>query len=184
VPAYAASEPQSCPRRRAGDPTASCVNAAAYPERLFAREPYTYEYPLYEYKDMCPPTCFGQTCDQLTPAERRGCDCRGSVCVNTSGLGPPREGDGYFDGGGTRFASFRDATFFPDVGDAVVHGARLKHGGVNVTRGDRYVLAFFFDEELCSGAEKGGYDTLYTSLVVAFVAAPLIAWISMSDFGS
>ena len=39
--------------------------------------------------------------------------------MDSSMLGAPRAGDGYFDGGGTRFSSLRDATFFPDVGGAV-----------------------------------------------------------------
>lgn len=95
-------------------------------------------------------------------------------------LGPRRDGDAYVDGGGTRFSSLRDATFFPDVGEAVVHGARLRHGGGDVTGvAPRYVLAFFFDEELCYGAD---YDLLYTTLICTFIIAPLLMWMIFTDF--
>jgi len=51
--------------------------------------------------------------------ERSGCPCVGRLCVSTQSLGKERAGPAYFDGGGTRFSSLRDATFFPDVGDGV-----------------------------------------------------------------
>ena len=73
--------------------------------------------------------------------------------------------------------------FSPGIGGAVVHGARLKHGGEDVTAGDRFVLAFFFDEALCQAAEKGATDVLYTSLVVVFVLVPLLVWVAcFADF--
>ena len=82
-----------------------------------------------------------------------------------------------------RFSSLRDVVFSPEMGGAVVHGARLKHGGEDVTSGDRFVLAFFFDEALCQAAEKGATDVLYTSLVVVFVLVPLLVWVAFfADF--
>ena len=137
--------------------------------------------------------------------ERHGCECAAWK------LGPPRDGEAFFDGGGTRFSSLRDVTFYPDargrveiknwsprrrrrgvaatlcqqVGDAVVHGARLKHGGVDVTNGTRYVLAFFFEEELCmlSQDNRNAYDVLYGTLIFVFLVAPTCAWIFFADFG-
>ena len=186
VPAYAALPPQTCPRRAAGDPRATCVDPAAHPERRFANESFDFAHPLWEYegsirqRGLCPPTCAGETCDALLAVhtradlERRGCDC--ATCARFAELGGPRAGEDYFDGGGTRFSSLRDATFFPDVGGAVVHGARLKHGAEAVTGGDRFVLAFFFDERRCADAEAA-FDTFATSLVVAAVV-PVVLYIA------
>ena len=110
---------------------------------------------------------------------RRKCDC--GVCASTS---TTSEHDAYdFEGGGTRFSSLRDVVFSPELGGAVIHGARLKHGGEDVTSGDRFVLAFFFDEALCQAAEQGATDVLYTSLVVVFVLVPLLCWVAcFADF--
>ena len=59
----------------------------------------------------------------------------------------------------------------------------MKHGGEDVTSGDRFVLAFFFDEALCQAAETGATDVLYTSLVVVFVLVPLLVWVAFfADF--
>mmetsp|Transcript_9289 Transcript_9289/g.28997 ORF Transcript_9289/g.28997 Transcript_9289/m.28997 type:complete len:337 (-) Transcript_9289:36-1046(-) len=177
VPAYASLPPQTCERRRSGDATETCVDPRAYPERLFAREPFKWEFPLLEYAEFG--LCRGQKCDDLSVNERHGCECAAWK------LGPPRDGDAFFDGGGTRFSSLRDVTFYPDVGDAVVHGARLKHGGVDVTNGTRYVLAFFFEEELCmlSQDNRNAYDVLYGTLIFVFLVAPACAWIFFADFG-
>ena len=62
-------------------------------------------------------------------------------------------------------------------------GLMLKHGGEDVIAGDRFVLAFFFDEALCQAAETGATDVLYTSLVVLFVLVPLLCWVAcFADF--
>jgi len=177
VPDYASSEPQTCELRKRGFANETCN--AAFPERTFSREHFSAEYPLLTYDDFCPLNCLGQSCDDVDAHLRLKCDC--GVCASTS---TTRENDAYdFEGGGTRFSSLRDVVFSPEMGGAVVHGARLKHGGEDVIAGDRFVLAFFFDEALCQAAEKGATDVLYTSLVVVFVLVPLLVWVAFfADF--
>ena len=177
VPDYASSEPQTCELRKRGFANETCN--AAFPERRFGREHFTAEYPLFTYDEFCPLSCLGQSCDEVEPHLRLKCDC--GVCASVS---TTVENDKYdFAGGGTRFSSLRDVVFSPGIGGAVVHGARLKHGGEDVTAGDRFVLAFFFDEALCQAAETGATDVLYTSLVVGFVLVPLLCWVAcFADF--
>ena len=177
VPDYASSEPQTCELRKRGFANETCN--AAFPERRFGREHFTAEYPLLTYDEFCPLSCLGQSCDEVEPHLRLKCDC--GVCSSVS---TTVENDAYdFAGGGTRFSSLRDVVFSPGIGGAVVHGARLKHGGEDVTAGDRFVLAFFFDEALCRAAETGATDVLYTSLVVVFVLVPLLVWVAcFADF--
>ena len=176
VPDYASSEPQTCELRKRGFANETCN--AAFPERMFGRGHFSPEYPLLTYDDFCG-QCLGQSCDDVEPHLRVKCDC--GVCASTS---TTSENDKYdFAGGGTRFSSLRDVVFSPGIGGAVVHGARLKHGGEDVTAGDRFVLAFFFDEALCQAAETGATDVLYTSLVVVFVLVPLLVWVAcFADF--
>ena len=177
VPDYASLEPQTCELRKRGFANETCN--AEFPERRFSREHFSAEYPLLTYDEFCPANCLGQSCDEVEPHLRTKCDC--GVCASTS---TTRENDDYdFEGGGTRFSSLRDVVFSPEMGGAVVHGARLKHGGEDVVAGDRFVLAFFFDEALCQAAEKGATDVLYTSLVVVFVLVPLLVWVAFfADF--
>ena len=177
VPDYASLEPQTCELRKRGFANETCN--AAFPERRFSREHFSPEYPLLTYDEFCPANCLGQSCDEVEPHLRLKCDC--GVCASTSTF---LENDAYdFSGGGTRFSSLRDVVFSPGIGGAVVHGARLKHGGEDVTAGDRFVLAFFFDEALCRAAEQGATDVLYTSLVVVFVLVPLLVWVAcFADF--
>ena len=177
VPDYASLEPQTCELRKRGFANETCN--AEFPERRFSREHFSPEYPLLRYAEFCPANCLGQSCDEVEPQLRLKCDC--GVCASTS---TTRENDAYdFEGGGTRFSSLRDVVFSPKMGGAVVHGARLKHGGEDVTSGDRFVLAFFFDEALCQAAEQGATDVLYTSLVVVFVLVPLLVWVAFfADF--
>ena len=192
VPPYATLPPQTCARRagdlqgKGKDPTATCVDPNAFPDRRFAQERFSFEHPLHEYDGcarspcLCPPTCMGETCDALVAIynhsaaslEAAGCDC--ALCASVAALGAPRAGDDFFDGGGARFSSLRDATFFPDVGEAVVHGARLKHGADAVAGGaPRYVLAFFYDEAKCRDADAD-FDAFATSLVVGAIVPVLV----------
>ena len=69
VPAYASLPPQTCERRRSGDATETCVDPRAYPERLFAREPFKWEFPLLEYERRRP-----WIMDAAIPRRRRGHD--------------------------------------------------------------------------------------------------------------
>ena len=152
MPDYASLEPQTCELRKRGFANETCN--AEFPERRFSREHFSPEYPLLTYDEFCPANCLGQSCDDVEPHLRTKCDC--GVCASTS---TTSENDDYdFEGGGTRFSSLRDVVFSPEMGGAVVHGARLKHGGEDVIAGDRFVLAFFFDEALCQAAEKGATD--------------------------
>ncbi|ORY94201.1 hypothetical protein BCR43DRAFT_496039 [Syncephalastrum racemosum] len=49
-----------------------------------------------------------------------------------------------FDGGGTFFESTQQVVQ-PDQGDCVYHDARIQHRGVDITRGERYILVGFVD---------------------------------------
>ncbi|KAG2173174.1 hypothetical protein INT43_004548 [Umbelopsis isabellina] len=49
-----------------------------------------------------------------------------------------------FDGGGTIFETL-DAPIEIDQGDCVVHDAHVKHGGMDITRGTRFILVGFVD---------------------------------------
>jgi len=178
VPRYAKLEPQTCAlRKRFANETCN----SNFPERTFAQERFSAQYPLLQYDEFCPRNCLGQSCDDVDEHLREKCVCS-QACESVAASQVNDEYD--FAGGGTRFSSLRDVVFSPERGGAVVHGARLNHGGENVTHGDRFVLAFFFDERLCQAAEKGGAtDVLYTSLVIVLVLVPLLVWIAcFADF--
>lgn len=48
----------------------------------------------------------------------------------------------HFEGGGTYFEK-HDKTYFPKVGDCLVHSGKLRHGAGTVTSGHRFVLVAF-----------------------------------------
>lgn len=50
----------------------------------------------------------------------------------------------HFEGGGTFFQSTQEIVR-PSQGDCVYHDARIQHRGVDITRGERYILVGFVD---------------------------------------
>ena len=63
----------------------------------------------------------------------------GSVFSFNVLLNPPAD----FDGGGTYFEATRRTVATPREGCAVGHSGQARHGGVAVTRGERYLLVGF-----------------------------------------
>ena len=50
---------------------------------------------------------------------------------------------GEFEGGGTSFEAAGNATLLPGRGELLCHFGKLRHAGVPVTSGTRYILAGF-----------------------------------------
>ena len=72
----------------------------------------------------------------------------------SGGSGAAIEAEGGFRGGGTRFPTLAGGpTFSPAKGAALVHGGKRRHGAAPVVGGERYVLAFFFEEVACQAQE-------------------------------
>ena len=56
-------------------------------------------------------------------------------------------------------------TLFPKKGEAVIHGAMVRHGSDPAQKGVRVILALFFDEDHCNHAAE-----FQLSLIVGFVS--------------
>lgn len=141
-------------------------------------------WPSGSKNDLCRPDCRGETCatwllqgHSLEELETHwGCEC--SLCAPAD---PQSTDAADFEGGGTVFLRLANVTFLPALGDAVVHGAHVRHRAAEVTRGTRYVLAFFFDSQLCHEAEDN-LGTFLTSLVVIGILPFLVYIAIFADF--
>ena len=91
----------------------------------------------------------GVSCDELAGAEW-SCDVTCSAACGYGGVGARDATVGQdeprFGGGGTRFGPL---VLLPPAGGAVAHGGKLRHAAAPVAWGERYVLAYFLEEESC-----------------------------------
>ena len=123
----------------------------------------------------------GVGCAELAGAEWR-CDV---TCSEACGYGGARARDATvaqdgaaFGGGGTRFGPL---VLLPPAGGAVAHGGKLRHAAVPVAWGERYVLAYFFEEESCARGLRFAHALAVGA--AAAVALGALAWVACaSDF--
>ena len=110
VPRYAKLEPQTCAlRKRFANETCN----SNFPERTFAQERFSAQYPLLQYDEFCPRNCLGQSCDDVDEHLREKCVCS-QACESVAASQVNDEYD--FAGDGTRFSSLRDVVFSPERG--------------------------------------------------------------------
>jgi hypothetical protein len=84
-----------------------------------------------------------------------------------------------FEGGGTVFEAL-GSTMLPKQGDALIHAGRIRHAGVPITCGQRYVLVGFInyraqatqatEEQLCAHTEVSQREpcaTIFTTIATS-----------------
>ena len=174
----------------------SATFALSRPEKIGVHfPPEASKKDVFYAQKFCPATCFGDSCDTW---RRRGttqenldkwhCDC--SLCGafdvdNRTGFKTFEEDSptAYdFQGGGTRFPDLRNVTFFPNVGQALIHGAHQLHAGEAITSGQRFLLALFFDLPLCRQFETEYLQVFILSVIIFLLILFLLYVALFQDF--
>lgn len=155
------------------------------PPPPFIAEKFGTASPLVPYDLMCPPTCRGATCDAWlvngkTLDDLTDCNC--ALCKETNATRFASRPDYDFQGGGTRFSSLRDVTFFPDVGQSLALGGRLKHSAAPVASGVNRELVLWFDDALCARADNDFSVFAFSLVVVVTVPVVLIIVFCIMDY--